>query len=82
MLVRFRFGRSGTSHVHVSTRSSRLAPRRLRSVLVTQLQSVVDLLAQSRTLPPFGVGDGINCDQQTTTQIRLIWSGQSQFIAP
>jgi hypothetical protein len=23
--------------------------------------------------PPSGAGDGINCDQQTTTQIRLIW---------
>jgi hypothetical protein len=27
----------------------------------------------TRTLPPFGAGDEINCDQQTTTQIRLIW---------
>jgi hypothetical protein len=30
-------------------------------------------LRRTRAVPPFGAGDGINCDQQTTTQIRLIW---------
>ncbi len=72
LLVSFRFGRAESATSLCRHAVADLCRDASASVLVTQLQSVVDLLGQSRTLPPFCTRAVAWCWVSGGAQIRTI----------